>query len=588
MLATLVALALLLPSRALARPGSLAQPAIDDTASHANVNAIDMIVTNRGSFGYDRRTGIAGLEYPRGTGRTAMFAGGLWLGALSGPDTLVAVSEYLDDYGPGAMAGGTFDIHSRPEYRVYELLRRYATLTSRDSALAAYEAGAVPFGAPAVTVLPDGSLDILGDQMLWSIYNDADPARHMTQAGRTAPLGLEVQQTTFAYHRPGPLDNTVFLRFLISHESAAVLDAARLSLWSDVDLGGSFNDLVGCDTTRDLGYCYDADNNDPVYPGQPIALGIDLLRAPRDGAGNSLRMTAFSKYIGGTDPVGGSQSYRLIAGLRTNGTPFVNPITGLPSPIFAPGDPVTATGWRDTIPADRRLMVGSGPFPIAPGDTQEILAAVVIGQSTDHLAAITALRSADDYVQQFSDALFDPASSATAPPGVTVVSPGLVNVNWQLQGVLAAAVTIERTIDGGGWSRLADVASNALGQVYWNDADVDPGRTYSYRLAWTAHGTIAHFGETSATVPTGPLQASGFRPNPAQAGGSVAFSLASRAPARLEVLDLTGRRLFDQDVTSYGAGPHVIPLGTPLRPGMYLIRVTQGGRSVTTRGVMLH
>jgi hypothetical protein len=586
-LAALVGFSLLCASQCSARPTSVAQPAIDDTASHVDVNMIDMIVTNRGSFGRDSRTFNGGLEFPRGSGRTAMFAGGLWLGALNGPDTLVTASEYVDDYGPGAMVGGTFDLHSRLEYRAYELLRRYPATSSRDSALAAYQAGAVPYGAPEVNVLPDGSLDILGDQMLWTVYNDADPARRISRAGGTAPLGIEVQQTTFAYHRPGALDNTVFLSYRMIHKGAAAFTTASLSLWSDVDLGATFNDLVGCDTTRDLGFCYDADNNDPVYAGQPVALGIDLLRGPRGSGSNRLRMNAFSKYIGGDDPMGASEFYRLMVGMRRDGSPFVNPITGLPSSIFAPGDPVTATGWRDTIPSDRRLMVNAGPFTMAPGDTQNVLAAIVIGQSADHLQAITALRDADDYVQKFSDALFDPASSATGPAGVALVFPGAVNLNWQLQGVLAAGVTIER-FNGGAWKWLADVASNELGQVFWTDQDVDPGQTYFYQLAWPAHGNVYYFGQTSATVPTGPLQIAGFRPNPAAHGGSVAFSLASRAPTRLQVLDLAGRRVLDRELTPSSAGPQLVPLVGTMRSGVYLIRVTQGGRTVTGRGVVLN
>ncbi len=68
----------------------------------------------------------------------------------------------------------------------------------------------------------------------------------------------------------------------------------------------------------------------------------------------------------------------------------------------------------------------------------------------------------------------------------------------------------------------------------------------------------------------------------------MAFSLASRARDRLEVLDLVGRRVLDRDVTPFGAGPHVVPLGVALRSGVYLIRVTQDGRSASARGVVLN
>ena len=81
----------------------------------------------------------------------------------------------------------------------------------------------------------------------------------------------------------------------------------------------------------------------------------------------------------------------------------------------------------------------------------------------------------------------------------------------------------------------------------------------------------------------------GFRPNPARGRVSVAFTLSSPEPALLEVFDLAGRRVFRRDVGSMGVGSHLVPLGTEFRPapGMYNIRLSQGGRSVHVRSVVV-
>ena len=176
-----------------------------------------------------------------------------------------------------------------------------------------------------------------------------------------------------------------------------------VSLWCDPDLGGATDDLVGCDTTLALGYCYNATNNDLVYGSTPPAVGTDLLRGPAVRGGQVLGMTTFDKYINGTDPGSTDASYDYMRGLGADGTPIVNPQTGQPATCADPGDPVTGTGWLDANPADRRMMLTSGPFDMAPGDTQVIVAAILVGQGAERLGSVSALRAYDGIVQHFYD-----------------------------------------------------------------------------------------------------------------------------------------------------------------------------------------
>lgn len=70
-------------------------------------------------------------------------------------------------------------------------------------------------------------------------------------------------------------------------------------------------------------------------------------------------------------------------------------------------------------------------------------------------------------------------------------------------------------------------------------------------------------------------------PNPALRDWSVAFALPASAPVRIELLDVAGRRLAARDLGSLSAGPHSVRMTrpSPLRSGVYFVRVTQGAES---------
>ncbi len=380
-----------------------------DNTQRIDVNQISMVVTNTGSIAFDKVNGSSGLEFPKGSGKTAVFAAGPWLGAMVGGQVRVALSEYADEYGPGAMVFGIADDPHRPEYKVYKLERSYPSTVERDAALLDYNTGAVPHGAPVVTVLGDGTLSILGDQMLWCVFNDADPANHTNGAGATLPLGVEVQLTAFAYSQPGPpgpVTRTVFLRYKFLNKGANALEDLYIGMWSDPDLGGFIDDLVGCDTSRAMGYVYNYWNLDEQYGAAPPAVGFDVLRGPVGVGGVPLGMTAFSKYVGGGDPADASQTYNVLRGLDNSGTSVIDPTTGLPTTYQVSGDPTTGTGWIDAFPSDRRLLVSSGPVDLSPGQSQEVDYAIVIGQGINRLSSILSLRCDDDAIQAFFDRSF--------------------------------------------------------------------------------------------------------------------------------------------------------------------------------------
>jgi hypothetical protein len=70
---------------------------------------------------------------------------------------------------------------------------------------------------------------------------------------------------------------------------------------------------------------------------------------------------------------------------------------------------------------------------------------------------------------------------------------------------------------------------------------------------------------------------------------TVELSLASAAPALLELIDIAGRRVASLGLGKLGAGPHVVDLapGAGVAPGIYFARLTQEGRSAATRLAIL-
>ncbi len=449
-------------------PARVAQPlgikradqiTIQDNQRRIDVNSINMWVTNFGSFAWDLSSGNPGLVYPKGTTNTAVFASGIWLGAVVGGEVRTVVAEYSQEYGPGTMTGGSADNPATARFREYKVkgwtgdpsdtahVDRSAEDLAADpvadplvhNSWSEYVNGAKQDGAPTRMWDINGTMvegpDVLGDQMLWSVYNDADPTNHTNDAGSSTPLGVEIQQTTFAFNRQGALGNTVFIKYLIINKGANQLDSMFVSLWSDPDLGGAADDLVGCDTTLSLGYVYNANNADQLYGSAPPAVGYDFFLGPINAQGDTLPLTSFNKYINGTDPASTEETYNYMNGLNPDGSDVIDN-NGEVTKYFHAGDPVQGTGWLDSNPADRRFMMSAGPFQMAPGDTQVVVAAIIVGQGNDRLSSVSSLKFNDTFAQDAFDRNFILPSPPAQPKVDVTAAHGSVTLSWDAQGRL--------------------------------------------------------------------------------------------------------------------------------------------------------
>ena len=208
-----------------------------DYQTYIDANQLLMFVTNQGSFASDNGAMFGkadGLYYPRGTNLTAIYAAGLWLGGKIGGDLRVSLAEYWHAYVPGPMAECTFQAN-QARFKVYKLLRGLKESGFYDDPRPVgdpdleekwddYHNWPVADGAPVDAI---GDPLILGDQTLWCVFNDADPSAHVNSAGTSQGLGVEVQNTAFAWDLPSAPPMMVSCHLCILGKMALVDSAAE-------------------------------------------------------------------------------------------------------------------------------------------------------------------------------------------------------------------------------------------------------------------------------------------------------------------------------------------------------------------------
>jgi hypothetical protein len=166
--------------------------------------------------------------------------------------------------------------------------------------------------------------------------------------------------------------------------------------------------------------------------------------------------------------------------------------------------------------------------------------------------------------------------------------PGMVRLHWYTPDGSVSRATVERAEASSEFVALAEIEADGAGHLRYEDRDVRAGATYQYRLAVLDGTTTDYLGQVTIRVPAG-VSFGGVRPNPAEGAMSVTFALESGSSARLEVLDVAGRRLLSQEVGMLGPGQHVLRLDktASLPAGIYTVRLTQSGRVFTARAAIV-
>ncbi len=318
-------------------------------SSELNINNVRARINTGGDMWWDFE--VSRYEIPKGSRKTSMFSASLWIGGLdvNGQLKLAALRyrQVGNDYWPGPLTiDGAASVNSDvcneydrhfpmtraeveeflgwynnpdeyPEYSIPNAILNWPAHGDVEQNQSYYLApffdragdgdydpydGDYPYydfenelcGDSTSTMEGNGILvdQILkGDQTLWWVFNDKGNAHTETQG---QPVGMEIRAQAFAFATNDEINNMTFYSYEIINRSTFTLTETYFSQWVDTDLGYAYDDYVGCDVKRGLGYCFNGESVDgngkfDHYGEQPPAVGVDFFQGPymdNDGLDN--------------------------------------------------------------------------------------------------------------------------------------------------------------------------------------------------------------------------------------------------------------------------------------------------------------
>lgn len=371
----------------------------------------------------------ARYEVPKGSGKHSVFSGAIWLSGINADGELAnAAMTYRQsgfDYGPGPLCseGLVYETGCNDFNRIWKVNQ-----TDIDAQLAALNNGSTEASelppaiinwpgknnphfdlfelpsdkslAPFIDTNDDGIYDPLagdyprinGDQGLWWVFNDL--AVPHTETSGTA-MGLEISILAYAFSQESGngLANHTFYEINIYNPIGEFSDF-YFSKMIDVDLGTFDDDFIGCNPESDLAFSYNGDDNDQGVLGYgtdiPI-IGASLLKGLTASDGNQIGMTIFNTFnndfTDNGNPTEASEYTNLIIGQNVAGTPTSDP-DGNPTNYIYPDNPSDPEGWSEctqsNLPADRRMLMSSGPIDFSAGERQTVHFAILWTKDADY------------------------------------------------------------------------------------------------------------------------------------------------------------------------------------------------------------
>ncbi len=297
----------------------------------------------------------------------------------------------------------------------------------------------------------EDSPDILGDETIWCVYNDAIDAADRNWPN-VSPQGIEIRQTVWAYATAGDLGNIMFVRYSLLNTGLVtdVHDSVYFSVWGDPDLGNATDDLVGSDPALNAGFLYN-DGPDDDFGVDPPSFLVDFFQGPWTETGDPTDFALNTKGpLLGIDTIWGNKNTGLSSFVHyMQGNPnlddpddeiiarnymlgkdmvggSINPCDwefgtvysadcGTIDPRFIySGDPVSLTGWINNLPYDQRQMSNTGPITLVKDKPVDIVVAYVVGRSNSAIASVKEVKKIDRAAQF----VFQNNFNVPAPPPV--------------------------------------------------------------------------------------------------------------------------------------------------------------------------
>lgn len=392
---------------------------LESRSFDANTILLDKI-TNRGDF---NSASWSSLNYGTLPAKRVLFDAGFWVSGFYNGEIRSAIKYYSANYSPGPIINGRPAMDESPSdslrYRVYKVFKGN---DPQNPDLLEWPAD---FGAPTNE---QGEPIIFGDQILWSVYNMFDSNSvnpNFVTTKQKGILPIEVQQKI--YGREGNkkdfeniFHNVFFIEWTIINKGSSSIDSAFIGLWADIDFYDINSNIPAVDIDRQTGYLWSGIDFTPSLGGVPPSVGLTLLYGPvkshpdstaifkgREISGKyNLGLNSF-KGIGddtNLDPLYGPprnevQVYSSANGFSNGGGIIIDPTTTRSTKFPFSGDPINETGWlfpSDKVGNGSGIILFTGPFDLAPSDTQWVMAAFVPGLGVDKKESIIKMREKID------------------------------------------------------------------------------------------------------------------------------------------------------------------------------------------------
>jgi len=396
-----------------------------------DVNQIKSSYSNLGTLGteYLERSFWNQLSYRdylngRQLNNTAIvYEQGLWmLGKING-ENHASVTEWNTHFSPGPIINGQPAMIYNPldsaRYTIYKI-NKGDDLNNPD-----YNNWPTDLGAP---VDNNGKPLIKGDQTLWTAFNAADSTtlnywQWFQPNNYLHLLPIEIQQLAFA--RAGNkkdnediFSNTIFFEYLIINKGNSNIDSAFIGFWTDIDFYEAGLNPPAVDTVAQVGYCWVLSDTFYNFPPQraPAAVGFTLIYGPSvPSVGQSSvfngrylpdhKNLPLASFHGIDDDQTDFQPYNMAEsiddawnmanGLQSDGLPNIDPSNGDITKFQLSGDPISNTGWiydDYATGGGAGFVMFTGPFNLAPNDTQWIMIALTPALGNDRFESIKIMR----------------------------------------------------------------------------------------------------------------------------------------------------------------------------------------------------
>ncbi len=364
---------------------------------------------------------------------------------------------------------------NKGDYPFYDLNNQHCPLYQHPFSIPVQTMGSDPaYGSPTETggLLRDQMLK--GDQTIWWVFNDKGNV-HTETGGQS--IGLEIRAQAFAFEKPQEITYSTFYSYEVINRSGNRINEMYIGFYSDCDIGYAYDDYVGSDVGRGLGYAYNGKAIDGTghwnhYGVNPPAIGVNFLQGPYmdpDGQDNPAGMCdagltghffgngiiddermgmqrfLFFSGAGGfwaqTAPNTAEDYYNYLRGIWKDNTPMMfggnaHVSSGAYGPeckFMFPGDSdpcLWNTSGMNTIgpaiwseessgnePYDRRMLSSAGPITLEPGGVNYITIGVPWARASTGgpLASLDLLKHFDDKIQKFFDYCFRTVDGPDAP-----------------------------------------------------------------------------------------------------------------------------------------------------------------------------